>query len=256
MVRRVIAALCLTLAAARAADQPQWGSGQGRNMVSAEKGLPDTLELSNRVNVAWIADLGLEGYATPVVAGGKVLIGTNNGRPRDPEHVGDRGVLMCFDEATGAFCWQLVCRKLTNSIYWDWPNAGLNSPPTVEGRRAYVVSNRGQVLCLDLDEKRRTITDADAIWSFDLIRECGVRQHDSAHASILLDGDRLYVNTSNGVDDKHREIHAPEAPSLVALPFGRRGRRPALDLLLRRQRRALCVRTGRDGSHIQEALVA
>lgn len=214
---RVLAALALALPAARAADFPQWGAAWSRNMVSAETGLPETIDLTNRINVAWTAELGTESYATPVVAGGRVLVGANNGSPRDPAHVGDRGVLLCFDEKTGAFCWQLVCHKLTNSIYWDWPKDGLCSPVTVEGRRVYVVSNRGQVLCLDLDEKRKTITDADAIWCFDLIRACGVRQHDSAHASILIDGDHIYVNTSNGVDDKHREIHAPDAPSLVVL---------------------------------------
>lgn len=217
MIARALLLCTLALATVRAADQPQWGSGSGRNMISAETGLPDSFDLTNRHNVAWIADLGTDSYATPVVAGGKVLVGANNERPRDPAHTGDRGVLMCFDEKSGAFCWQLVCRKLTNSIYWDWPKAGLCSPVTVEGRRVYVVSNRGQVLCLDFDEKRKAITDADAIWCCDLIRECGVRQHDSAHGSILLDGDFLYVNTSNGVDDKHKEIHAPEAPSLVVI---------------------------------------
>ncbi len=215
-IRCALTALLLSVAA-RAADAPQWGAAGSRNMVSEETGLPGTFDLTTRVNVAWTADLGTESYASPVVAGGRVLIGTNNGHPRDPAQVGDRGVLMCFDEATGAFQWQLACRKLTNSIYWDWPKAGLCSPPVVEGRRLYVVSNRGQVLCLELDQPGPTVTDADAVWSFDLIRECGVRQHDSAHAAILVDGDFLYVNTSNGLDDDHKYIPAPDAPSLVVV---------------------------------------
>ena len=44
-----------------------------------------------------------------------------------------------------------------------------------------------------------------------------MRQHDQAHSSILVHGNHLYVNTSNGVDDNHKEIHAPEAPSLVVI---------------------------------------
>lgn len=223
-----------------AADQPQWGERHTRNMVSAETNLPDTFDPATGRHVKWIAELGTETHSTPVIAGGRVLVGTNNGRPRDPRHADDRSVLMCFDERDGRFLWQLIVPKLTNSIYWDWPKAGICSPPTVEGRRVYVVSNRGEVLCLDLDglangndgpfleEARHATpageeplsllpTSADILWRFDLIAECGVRQHDQAHASILLDGDFLYVNTSNGLDDGHTYIPAPEAPSLIVL---------------------------------------
>ena len=234
--------LCALLIASPlpAADQPRWGERFTRNMVSTETNLPDSFDPATGRNVKWTADLGTESHATPVIAGGRVLIGANNGQPRDPRHVGDRSTLMCFNEADGKFLWQLIVPKLTNSIFWDWPKAGICSPPTVEGRRAYVVSNRGEVLCLDLDglangndgpfqdEARHTApngeeplplspADADILWCFDIIKHCGVRQHDQAHASILLDGDFLYINTSNGVDDSHKEIHAPEAPSLIVL---------------------------------------
>lgn len=184
--------------------------------------------------------MGSETHSTPVVANGRVLVGTNNGAPRDPKHQDDRGVLMCFDEADGALQWQLVVPKLTYSIYWDWPRAGICSPATVEGDRVYIVSNRGEVMGLDLqgmangndgpyrDEGRHCVPadadplplssiDADILWLFDVPKACGVRQHDSAHSSILLHGDFLYVNTSNGVDDSHLKIVAPNAPSLVVL---------------------------------------
>jgi outer membrane protein assembly factor BamB len=59
--------------------------------------------------------------------------------------------------------------------------------------------------------------DADIIWAFDIIKECGIRQHDQAHASILLHGNFLYINTSNGVDDTHKHIDSPDAPSLIVL---------------------------------------
>jgi outer membrane protein assembly factor BamB len=225
---------------ANAADQPQWGERFSRNMISAERGLPDSFDPATGRNINWTARLGSETHSSPIVAGGRVYIGTNNNEPRDPRHHGDRGVLMCFDEKTGAFQWQLVVPKINTSVYWDWPNAGICSPPTIEGDRVYIVSNRGEVMCLDvrgmangnggpfLDEARHSdpsaeasadpsASDADIIWLFDLIKETGVRQHDSAHASILLDGPFLYVNTSNGVDDTHRKIASPDAPSLVVL---------------------------------------
>ena len=59
-------------------------------------------------NVKWVVDLGTSTYATPVVAQGKVLIGTNNARPRDPRIKGDRGVLVCLRESDGKFIWQLT----------------------------------------------------------------------------------------------------------------------------------------------------
>ncbi len=212
-------ALVLTVAA-QAGDQPQWGAPLSRNLVSAETNLPDTVDPTNRVNVRWIADLGNQCFATPVIAAGRVFIGANNAAPRDPAIVGDRGVLMCFDEQTGAFRWQLACPKLTNSVYWDWTGVGLCSPATVAGGRVHIVSNRGEVWSLDPAGPAGgalSVRASDARWRFDYIQQCGVRQHDSAHAAPLVVGEILYLNTSNGVDDTHKGIAAPDAPSLIGL---------------------------------------
>jgi len=209
-------------------------------MVSDETGLPETFDPATGKNIKWVAPLGTQTYSTPVAAGGRVLIGTNNDRPRDPHHKGDRGVLLCLDEKDGSLCWQLVVPKLIPALYRDWPRTGICSPATVEGDRVYIVSNRGEVMCLDLngltdgndgpykDEGRHMITrggksetvtktDADIIWLFDMQSEAGVHQHDSAHSSILLHDRYLYINTSNGLDDRHKFIPAPDAPSLIVL---------------------------------------
>jgi len=223
-----------------AADHLQWGQKYSRNMVSAEVSLPDSFDPATGKNIKWVVPLGTESYATPVVARGKVLIGTNNERPRDPRHKGDRGVLMCLDEKDGSLCWQLVLPKFKPMLYRDWPRSGICSPATVEGDRVYIVSNRGEVMCLDLagqvngndgpfvDEARLmspnpskplevTRADADIIWLFNMQDKLGVHQHDAAHSSILLHGDFLYINTSNGLNDKHDHIPATEAPSLIVL---------------------------------------
>jgi outer membrane protein assembly factor BamB len=60
-------------------------------------------------------------------------------------------------------------------------------------------------------------TDADILWLFDVQAEVGVHQHDASHSAILSHGDFLYVNTSNGLDDKHTHIPATDAPSLIVL---------------------------------------
>jgi outer membrane protein assembly factor BamB len=134
-----------------AGDQPAWGQPWSRNMVSAERGLPESFDLASGRRVKWEAVLGTETHSSPVIGSGRVLIGTNNGNPRDPKHEGDRGVLMCLDERKGDLLWQLVVPKRVEDIYFDWPNSGISSPATIEGDRAYLVDNRGVVLCLDLD---------------------------------------------------------------------------------------------------------
>ncbi|MCL5098008.1 MAG: PQQ-binding-like beta-propeller repeat protein [Candidatus Omnitrophica bacterium] len=234
----VLVSALLAIATGDAADQPQWGQRYSRNMVSDETGLPDTFDPATGKNIKWSVPLGTQTYSTPVIANGKVLVGTNNDDPRDPRNKGDRGVLMCFNEKDGSFCWQLAVPKLTKSPYWDWPHNGMVSAATVESNRVYMVSNRGEVMCLDLDgmangndgpyvdEARHVVpsdappiepgpSDGDIIWLFDMPKELGVRQHDAGHCSILVGRQYLYVCTANGVDDPHTGIECPDAPSLV-----------------------------------------
>jgi outer membrane protein assembly factor BamB len=59
--------------------------------------------------------------------------------------------------------------------------------------------------------------DADILWIYDLAAEAGIWPHDAAHSSILIHGDYLYLNTGTGVDNTHKQIRAPDAPSLVLL---------------------------------------
>ncbi len=223
-----------------ARDQPQWGEAWTRNMVSTETNLPAVFDLATGQHVKWSVPLGTETHGTPVVARGRIFIGTNNDDPRDPRHQGDRGVLLCLNEKDGHFLWQSVVPKREGDIFLDWPRAGMCSPPTIEGDRVYMLNNRGEVMCLDLDgladgndgpyvdEKTHMAlrgavpmepapSDADVIWMFDLVSGAGIYSHDSAHSSILIDGPFLYLNTGNGVDNTHKRIRAPEAPSLVVL---------------------------------------
>jgi outer membrane protein assembly factor BamB len=240
---RALSASLLALVGASdlaAADHPQWGERHSRNMVSAEGSLPDRFDPATGLNIRWSVELGSEAHATPVIAGGRVLMGTNNQNPRDPRYEGDRGVLLCLDEADGHLHWQLVVPKYSRDPYQDWPYAGICSPPTVEGNRVYAVSNRGEAMCLDLNGLADgndgpvtheaellaprevaplplTATDADILWHFNIHGEVGSYPHDSAHASFLLADDQLYLNTGNGVDNTHRKIRSPDAPSLIVL---------------------------------------
>ncbi len=237
----------------QAEDWPRWGGNDlGRNMYSSAKGLPDTfdpgktkagsedIDLSTTKNIKWVAKLGSQAYGNVVVAGGHVYIGTNNENPRDPKHVGDNSILMCFDEKTGEFLWQLVVPKLASGVVNDWPGLGLLSSPCVEGNRVYLVTSRCEVLCLDTagmangndgpfkDEAQYVAgagkppakigpKDADIIWRYDMMDELGVFPHNASNCSVLILGDLVYVCTSNGVDWGHVNIPSPNSPSYIAL---------------------------------------
>ena len=55
---------------------------------------------------------------------------------------------MCLDEKTGDLLWQLVIPKLGAGKVSDWEYIGVCSSPAVYGDRAYVVTNRCEVVCL------------------------------------------------------------------------------------------------------------
>jgi outer membrane protein assembly factor BamB len=51
----------------------------------------------------------------------------------------------------------------------------------------------------------------------DLTAQAGIWSHDAAHSSILIHGNHLYLNSGTGVDNTHKKIRTPDAPSLVVL---------------------------------------
>lgn len=146
-----------------AADWPQWGNSLGRNMVSAETGLPNYFSVgvpgrgdswvTQPENLKWAARLGSQTYGSPVIAGGKVFIGTNNGAPRNSRLTGDRHVLMCFSEADGKFLWQMATPRRARSANFnpDYGMLGLCVAAAVDDSRAYVVTSRCDVVAMALD---------------------------------------------------------------------------------------------------------
>lgn len=211
-------------------DWPMWGGSPDRNMVSPMKGAPTSWDVGTKKNVRWVASLGSQSYGNPVVAGGYVLVGTNNELVRDPKQPGDRGVLMAFREKDGEFMWQHTSEKLASGRVNDWPYQGVCSSPLVEGDRAYYVTNRGEVVALDLDgfrdgsndgevqdEKFKTEKDADILWKFDMMEEVGAFPHNMSNSSPVSYGDLIFVSTSNGQDESHVNIPSPNAPAIIAL---------------------------------------
>lgn len=231
-------------------EWPMWGGTPSRNMVGIASDLPidilpgdlnddESADLSEAKNIKWAAKLGSQAYGNTVIAGGKVFVGTNNESPRDEKQQGDRGVLMAFNEKDGSFDWQLVIPKLGAGKVSDWEYVGLCSSPAIEGDRMWLVTNRGEVICLDIngmsdgndgpytDEAKYSSTDgtsveignqsADIIWIYDMRKELGIFPHNVSSCSPVVVGDQVFTATSNGVDWSHTNIPNESAPSLVSL---------------------------------------
>jgi len=251
MVLRFLPLLLLAPLAA-AQDWPMWGRTPQRNMVSETKGLPHTfttgdyvgdtenIDMETTENVRWIAKLGSQSYGNPTVANGRVYVGTNNDVPRDPRFKGDRSCVYCLDEKTGELLWQLNVPKLGTGKVSDWEFLGICSSPAIDGDRVYLVTNRCEVTCLDVhgmangndgpyqdeglylawpDTEPMEVkkTDADIVWTYNMIDELGVFPHNITSCSVAVVGDRIWTSTSNGVDYGHVETPAPNAPSLIVL---------------------------------------
>lgn len=309
-------------------DWPQWGGTRLKNNTPDVKGLPKTWDIgrfdrrtgewdkSQAENIAWYSNLGSQTYGNPVVADGRVFVGTNNGAghlKRYPPQV-DLGCLLAFDETNGDFLWQHSSEKLITGRVHDWPLQGVCAAPMVEGDRLWFVTNRGEVRCLDVegfydgeddgpvkDESARVTDvalssdagkaamaglaegnlsdslaealkeageevsgevkvetvnegsawkatgnfagvdrtfeikkagpnlsvfkklgvndkrDADVIWIFNMMNELGTSQHNMCSCSVTSYGDYLFVNTSNGLDESHINLPAPDAPAFICL---------------------------------------
>ena len=246
MIRRLLRlALLVTAApAVTAAEWNQWGGSPQRNNTPVAEGLPvewepgefdfDTgvWDPASSENVLWVAPLGSQSYGNPVVAGGKVFVGTNNGKgwlDRYPAAT-DLGCLLAFDVADGSFLWQDSSEKLPTGRVHDWPLQGICCAPLVEGDRLWYVTSRGEVKCLDTEgfrdgendgpytsEKIEAENEADVVWVLNMMKELGVSQHNMCSCSVTSAGDLLFVITGNGVDEGHLNLPNAQAPSFLCL---------------------------------------
>jgi serine/threonine protein kinase/WD40 repeat protein/outer membrane protein assembly factor BamB len=223
-------------------EWPMWGGTPSRNMANLTSRLAvdfeaprpassrgEIIEYSGR-RLVWSMPLGSQTYGPPTVAGGKVFVSTNNGAEYRPQHKGDRGCVLCFDEGTGTFLWQLTREKLPQGRVNDWPAQGIVSVACVEDDRLWVVTNRAELMCLDTagfhdnendgpytDETDHEIEDADIVWSLNMINDLGVFPHNLAISSPVVYGDLVYVVSGNGVDEGHLEVPSPRAPAFLAV---------------------------------------
>jgi len=213
-------------------DWPQWGGWNHKNNTPEAENLPAEWDVESGENILYSVPLGSQTYGNVVVANGQLYVGTNNHHgylSRYPKAV-DLGVLLCIDEKDGKFLWQHSSPKLSTGRVHDWPDQGICCAPYVDGERLWYVTSRGEVVCLDAKgfhdgendgpytaEENENKNEADVIWKYDMMGSLGVSQHNMCSCSIVCVGDVLFVNTSNGVDESHVNIPAPDAASFFAI---------------------------------------
>lgn len=219
---------CATL---QAADWPQFGRDGTRNAVSSERHPPTDWDIGKPVNkdprqripgssrnIKWSAALGTNAFGDPVVANGLVWVGTNNGYNAQDKR--DASVLACFRESDGKLLYRYVSPRLPQNRVLDWEYRSMSCSPLIDGDRLWFVTNRAEVVCLDIGPLRRGEGDPKPIWNVDLIEKFGVFPRTAsmglAHScSIAGYRDLLYVITGNGIDEAWKKVVKPEAPSLI-----------------------------------------
>lgn len=213
-------------------DWPQWGGSPHRNNTPQGENIPFEWNLETGENVLWATPLGSQTYGNPVIANGKVFVGTNNTHgylKRYPSKI-DLGVLIAVEEKTGKFLWQASSPKLPTGRVHDWPQQGICSTVYCDDKRLWYNTSRGEVTCLDVEgfhdginngpfkaEPNENKDEADIIWRYDMMGDLGISQHNMCSCSVTCHGDRLFVITGNGVDEGHINIPAPNAPSFICL---------------------------------------
>jgi outer membrane protein assembly factor BamB len=196
---------------------PTFGGTPARNMVNLRDKVAPTewaVEGGKLQNVKWVADLGTKAYGGPVIAGGRVFMGTNNEKPRDPKVLGKKAVLMCFRAADGKFQWQAAHDMPPAPTAREALGDGLCSTPTVEGERVYYVTPAAVVVCAEA-------ATGKSVWQLDMMKDLKVFPCYVANCSPLVVGDLVFVLTGNGTSEEVQggryKVVSPKAPSFVAL---------------------------------------
>lgn len=81
----------------------------------------------------------------------------------------------------------------------------------------YELTLTENVLTCETVPQQDAAKEADVVWSYDMMGRLGVSQHNMANCSPLVYGDLLFVCTSNGLDETHLNLPAPNAPSFIAM---------------------------------------
>jgi outer membrane protein assembly factor BamB len=164
----------LPLVGALGADWPQL-LGPGRNGVSAEEGLVDGWPAKGPP-VVWRRAAG-EGYASPVVAAGRLILF---------HRLGDADTVECLDAATGERRWKFAYPTRYEDAYGK--GNGPRSTPVIALGKVYTLGADGHLHCLDLKTGKK-------VWERKLLDEYTVKpSFFGVGTTPIVEGKLLLVN--------------------------------------------------------------
>jgi len=161
-----------TMAAASAADWPQW-RGPNFNGSSPETGLPQTW---TKEGAAWALDMAGPSASTPVVLGGKLFTSTIDAQNKTLH-------ALAIDRLTGQVLWNV---KMGDGISRD-DRSNFSSPsPVADGERIYFFYGNGTLAALDHAGKE--------VWNRNITADYGDFAFQwTFSASPMLYGGTLYL---------------------------------------------------------------
>lgn len=166
--------------------------------VSANGDAPLTCSLKTGENVAWTAAVPAEGYSSPIVWQGKVLLtGNANGENE----------VLCFDASSGALLWQRALPKASDQPkdkMDEGQQSGMaSSTAATDGRLVYALFANGDLIAVNFD--------GAIAWTKNL----GLPKNPYGHAASLTTWqDRIFVQLDQGeADDKLSKVYAFDGAS-------------------------------------------
>ena len=157
---------------------------------SPETGLAPS-RIADGLSLVWQLEAG-EGYATPVVADGRLF---------HFDRVGDKARLLCLNARTGEELWR---SEYTTDYedYYDYSN-GPRAAPLVDGDRVYVHGVEGRL-------RAHSVTDGKLLWEVDTVERFGVvKNFFGVGSSPVVEGDNLIVMIGGSPPDSP-PIHSRE----------------------------------------------
>ncbi len=166
---RLFAAASLFAVTLKGTDWPQW-RGQDRSGVSSAKGLLKSWPDGGPKRL-WLYENAGAGYSAPAIVAGKYYsLGTREGNE----------ILLVLDANTGKELWTAKLGKVHDDDRGDGPRG----TPTVDGDRAYALTGPGNLVCVNLTEKK-------VVWQTSMAELGGSVPRWGYSESVLVDGDQV-----------------------------------------------------------------
>ncbi|HEY3323650.1 MAG TPA: PQQ-binding-like beta-propeller repeat protein [Planctomycetota bacterium] len=186
---RPFALICAFIAVTlSAADWPQWRGPARTGYIPDGVAVPATLAAD--IKPLWHMAIG-EGFASPVVCGGKVFyLDTQAGQE----------VVHAVEAATGKELW----KTNLDSVHRDGFGQGPRTAPVADGNLVFAQSCKGELKCLKAEDgsevwHKNFVTDFGAIYIGEKGTAAGASRH-GATGSPIVDGDNLIAQVGSAKD--------------------------------------------------------